>query len=516
MSVLLLGNLSTPLSIALLALVSYSVVHTYIRSRRLAHVPGPWYTKYTILPLLTWTYRGTSWQLFGYLCKTHGPLIRVAPNQLITGSVTQYKKMYSARPQQGYPRSDWFTAMRLKPGFDNTLSMRDEVQHTKMRSKLSYGYSGKENPNLEKVIDEQVLNFVALIETKYVSEPTKNISKPLDFAHKAFYFTLNVISALAFSESFGNLAADDDRLGYIQQVESSIGVLNTLALMPWLFNFMEKVQITKWLNREDMGLGMTFKLAAKAVDQHFSTTKVEGRKDMLTSFLNHGLTRSELESEAVLQILAGSDTTATAVRSVVLHVVSNPHIHQKLVQEIDSHHTEYEGIISDARARKLPYLQACIKEGLRIWPPVSGLTSHEVPAGGDMIDGYFVPAGTRIGWSTHAILHNPTIFSPNADTFRPERWILATEGGDCDYLKLLQTMERSLEVVFSYGRYKCLGQNVALMELNKVVVELFKRFDWEFCDPLRLMEVNYQAGIWVQSGMWMRAVRRQGPINHTE
>jgi cytochrome P450 len=53
--------------------------------------------------------------------------------------------------------------------------------------------------------------------------------------------------------------------------------------------------------------------------------------------------------------------------------------------------------ITDDEAKQLPYLQAIIKEGLRICPPVSGLMDKEVPPGGDTIDDVFVPSGTKIG-----------------------------------------------------------------------------------------------------------------------
>jgi len=53
--------------------------------------------------------------------------------------------------------------------------------------------------------------------------------------------------------------------------------------------------------------------------------------------------------------------------------------------------------ITDNEAKQLPYLQATIKEGLRICPPVSGLMDKEVPPEGDTVDGVFVPGGTKIG-----------------------------------------------------------------------------------------------------------------------
>lgn len=123
-------------------------------------------------------------------------------------------------------------------------------------------------------------------------------------------------------------------------------------------------------------------------------------------------------------------------------------------------------IITDAEARKLPYLQAIIKEGLRIWPPIAALLSKEVPAGGDVLNGLFVPGGTRIGWCPWGIFRNTKTFGEDADTFRPERWLEARSP------EKTKEMEDTLGLVFSYGRHACLGKNVALMELNKVFVEV--------------------------------------------
>lgn len=72
--------------------------------------------------------------------------------------------------------------------------------------------------------------------------------------------------------------------------------------------------------------------------------------------------------------VAGSDTTATAIRAITLFIISNPRVHAKLRSEIDE--AESQGQISspvtDTEAKSLPYLQACIKEDLRIWPPFTG------------------------------------------------------------------------------------------------------------------------------------------------
>lgn len=161
--------------------------------------------------------------------------------------------------------------------------------------------------------------------------------------------------------------------------------------------------------------------------------------------------------------MAGSDTTATAMRATLLYLLMNPRVVAKLRHEISTN--PISSPIQDAEARKLPYLQAIIKEGLRVFPPVVGLMSKEVPAGGDVINGLFVPGGTKIGYGAYGIFRNKTLWGQDANTFRPERWLEASP----DHVR---EMESTLDLIFSYGKYQCLGKNLAQMELNKMFVEV--------------------------------------------
>jgi cytochrome P450 len=121
--------------------------------------------------------------------------------------------------------------------------------------------------------------------------------------------------------------------------------------------------------------------------------------------------------------------------------------------------------IQDAEAREMPYLQAVIKEGLRIFPPVAGLGSREVPPGGDTFNGLFIPEGTKIGYCAWGMSRYKKIWGDDSNLFRPERWLDAPP-------EKLRDMEMTIEMLFGYGRWQCLGRNVAFMELNKVFVEV--------------------------------------------
>lgn len=166
-------------------------------------------------------------------------------------------------------------------------------------------------------------------------------------------------------------------------------------------------------------------------------------------------------------IIAGSDTTANAINMTVSHVAANPEIALKVRNEIKAAISDgkISSPVTNAEAIKLPYLQAVIWEGLRVHPPFGGLIMKEVGAEGDMFDGKFLPAGTRIGHSTWAVTHETSVFGADADVFRPERWLEADE-------KTRATMRKQTELVFGSGRWGCPGKIVALIELNKVMIEV--------------------------------------------
>lgn len=187
---------------------------------------------------------------------------------------------------------------------------------------------------------------------------------------------------------------------------------------------------------------------------------------MIATFLQNGVDEELLPSEIAIALFAGSDTTATSIRALLLHVISNPLVYSRLSREIRQ--ANKEGTISspmrEAEIPNLPYLQACIKEGLRVFPPITALRERTVPEGGDTLAGHFVPAGTRIGLNLPGLLTNE-VFGSDPKVFRPERWLEA----DPEQLK---AMERVHELVFNWGHTRCLGIRIANIMIAKFIVEV--------------------------------------------
>lgn len=150
----------------------------------------------------------------------------------------------------------------------------------------------------------------------------------------------------------------------------------------------------------------------------------------------------------------------------MLYIMTNPRVYNTLINEIQT--AERKGRISSpitsAESREMPYLQAVIKEGLRIHPPITGLLTKVVNPGGETIKGRFVPGGTGIGHCGWGIQRHE-VFGVDVDVFRPERWI------EADGLQRRE-MERTLDLVFGTGRWGCLGKAIVLVELDKIFVEV--------------------------------------------
>lgn len=129
--------------------------------------------------------------------------------------------------------------------------------------------------------------------------------------------------------------------------------------------------------------------------------------------------------------------------------------------------------VTNAEANSLPYLQAVIRKGLRRFPPITQLREREAPPQGlDLPDGRHIPAGTFVGLNAWGTQLNP-VFGDDAHVFRPERWLTESYGDEPDGgVAKLAAMAKVQELIFGHGMTRCLGVPIAMMNLNKMFVEV--------------------------------------------
>lgn len=178
------------------------------------------------------------------------------------------------------------------------------------------------------------------------------------------------------------------------------------------------------------------------------------------------LTPVEKRAHVTLLIQAGADTTGTALGSIFRFISTSPTAWARAQAEIDeadrAGHLSSPVLYEETR-RHLPYLVACIKEGLRLNPPATNLFARIAPQGGIVIDGHFVPAGTEITSHAYTMQRDHEFFGEDADEFRPERWLK-------DEKKSLE-ME-AVQFTFGMGPRVCIGKDIAYMEMFKLLPEV--------------------------------------------
>lgn len=360
-------------------------VRCYINYYKAPQFPGPFLAKISTLWLMIHTFSGKLNQYNAAMLDKYGSPVRIAPDKILTNDPIILR--YMSTPRSNFRRGTFYDAFSLQPPLKNVLSQKDEKLHNTLRAKLIRGYSGKDLPKLESDIDSNITNFIKLIHTESAA------GRPIDFSSLAQYFTLDVLTHIAFSSPIGYLTQNRDVYSYIRTVSDFLRVLELGANSSTIQKILDSPLMAPMrpTPKDKDGMGAMMGMANRAVSERYgSNRKVE--QDMLGSFVKCGLTQQEAESEAMVQVLGGSDSTATAIRMIILYIATSPAVYVKLRNELDENDGLFDGsLITSMNSRKLPYLQACIKEGLRIWPPLQALNSKLSPPGGETVNGVYIP-----------------------------------------------------------------------------------------------------------------------------
>jgi cytochrome P450 len=149
--------------------------------------------------------------------------------------------------------------------------------------------------------------------------------------------------------------------------------------------------------------------------------------------------------------------------------------------------------VPHAKARALPYLDGVVRETLRYHPAVSMTMERIVPAGGlTLPDGSVVPEGSMVGMNPYIVGRNKSIFGEDADVFNPDRWLQRKGETDVQYDERMK-LWNTAHLTFGGGSRICLGRNLSLMEVWKVVPTLIATFDIALEDP---------GEVWWTSARW--------------
>ena len=306
-------------------------------------------------------------------------------------------------------------------------------------------------------------------------------NEQVDIGHWFQMYAFDVIGELQFGNMFGFLEKGIDVGGWIAALDSLMPVLCVAALAP---TYLRPVvlgmsiispTVFKALKSFEGVSNNAIEVVGKRVKEIDSG--LADRIDMLQQFskivrekgAHTGFTDSEITLEGYVGLLAGSDTTAVALRATLYFLMKHPGKLAKCRAEIDAHRATLSSPIRYTESlAQLPYTGASIKEAMRLHPSVGLSMQRHSPKTGVELSGYFIPPGWRVGINPCIVHLDQTVFGEDADEFRPERW-LESEARS-------REMEKSL-LTFGAGTRVCIGKNISLTEIHTLVPEVLRHFD---------------------------------------
>jgi cytochrome P450 family 78 subfamily A len=193
-------------------------------------------------------------------------------------------------------------------------------------------------------------------------------------------------------------------------------------------------------------------------------------------------------------IFRGTDTVAVLMEWVLARLVLHQDVQSKVHEELDRvvGPPGQAVTVTESDTASLVYLQAVIKEVLRLHPPGPLLSWARLATSDARVGGYLVPAGTTAMVNMWAITHDPSVWAEPTE-FRPERFVGAPAAGAEDVPMIMGSDLRLAP--FGSGRRSCPGKSLALATVGFWVATLLHEFKWlpassdEPCRGVDLSEV---------------------------
>ncbi|KEF56776.1 uncharacterized protein A1O9_06966 [Exophiala aquamarina CBS 119918] len=486
--------------LVLLVAVAFRIWRALVTPLR--DLPGPVFASFTRLWYLKNVWRGDFEKVNVKLHERYGPIVRIAPNEYSIDDPEAIKVIYGHGTS--FTKAPWYYASgSADPNEHNLFTDRNPKRHSETRRKVAALYSMSTLVQLEHFVTEGAECMVDKFEGFAQSGVTVNMQEWAQF------WAFDVIGLITLAKRFGFLDTGRDQGGLLGALHGYLLHCANVGI------YHEWHPLVTKLEQMLPGQGMSYLtgFTQKEITERLNATKrdIESSKegaDFLSKLLKmHSddpakITMAEVFLGCLTNIGAGSDTTSISFAAIMYHLIKNPEVYKKLRTEIDSKVKEKpcpNDIITFAETQTMPYLQASIKEGLRMHPATGLPLARVVPVGGATISGRYFPEGTIVGVNSWVAHRNKSVFGADAAQYRPERWLESPERSS--------QMERYF-MAFGVGSRTCIGKNISLLEISKLVPEFVRRFDFELQSPDQPLN-THNAWFVKQTNFFVKVAKRK-------
>ncbi|KAJ7450853.1 cytochrome P450 [Mycena latifolia] len=525
---------------ALLLFLVFRAIHLLF-FHPLSAIPGPWYAAVSSLWITSHVLRLEQCKTIHALFQTYGPVVRIAPNKVAFCDLGAMKSVYSTWK---FDKSDYYKSL-LTNDNDHAMTTLPHAQYSIRRKAYASHYTPSNLAKLQPEIAEATGQMIDTLHGLPAHTPLDTLALfrhlALDIIVSSSYgFRLGAVSKWALEAEEGLTVAIGDF--------PKRGILRS-TVPTWAWNLVCKIpnarlrllcdsdkimaefvstrvyEMRAQLNAAKVPVSVPAPLIVAPTPSHFlsafpSFSRSSSRTsspapscssedssfasdDAEKSFMLHrllaykypsGETMPERDviSECMGHMVAGTDTTSISLSYFLWELTRRQDILRKLQQEIDSVMPDPSAIPDIKILNGMEYLNAFIKEGLRLYGAAPSLLERVIPAtiskNGAPADfdlmGFALPAGTIVSTQAWSMHREPSVF-PSPETFLPERWLPAyaasesESSADAEREAARLARMASHMMPFGTGSRICGGMNLAHIIMRAVLVAVLRNFEVE-------------------------------------
>lgn len=352
----------------------------------LRRIPGPLLSKVTYKWLLFVELAGKRTKTIAALHAQYGPVVQLSPDEISFNAIDIVDQIYGQNTD--FPKAQWYKRMTRGGVFNET----DISIHRHKRKMLNHVFAQSSVNDMEPTIRNEMRKLLDRIEERRQKEP-------IDMRHWLRMLAFDVSTMVFFGQAAGGL--DSHQIPqYVKDLDNAFLIWDLRGRFPtmsWLFSKLPLKSVQFFFQSDDRIYEYGARRFQQYIDKYGRTSQ---RKDLLTKLIrkepgqDDGLTDEQISGEIANLTFAATDTAALTLLYLFWELAQMPELQQQIRDELSTV-PMHNDIPEHKDLWNLPLLNAVINETLRKHSPVVMGLLREVPSGGRVMEGYYIPAKVR-------------------------------------------------------------------------------------------------------------------------
>ncbi|KAI1769330.1 cytochrome P450 [Hypoxylon sp. FL1150] len=443
--------------------------------------------------------------------KQYGDVVRVAPNELAFGHPQAAVDIYSSHDKslETFVKTDIHDFAKENDG--GLIWQQDPLRHRQIAKQVAPTFSQKAIRATDSIIHYYVDLFVDRM------KEIGNAVGGINLADWTQWLAMDIAADMAYSHRV-NCMKDAKNSAYLDAVLSFnkfATMTQVLRRFPWLgflrfavfpVSLLGKLMQLRKVSLDEMHRRLSLQGATEHADYFDQLAPAAGDADDDPGEILH------LSKISTQLMFAGYLPPSDWYYGAFFHLLHAPEVLGTLTREIRTAFASYEEITPGAAQRQLPYLEACMKEALRLFPTSALINGMPVYSPGAVVDGNYMPRGTTCQFSGFSVARNQKYFRDPL-LYRPQRWLPVDHGL---YSERYSGDKLDAFTPFSQGPRMCSGKEVAWWQARLVLAKVLWSLDMEMVPGQRVdLEKSLNGwGYWVKPELKVRFVPVARQISH--